>query len=180
MQQKNMPRLVLTIILAVMGTSAVYAAGQKLLSKYVLQVDSFGPITVGQTPAEASKKLGIPLLLAGPPDEDVSGCHYVYPNGKFDEVGFMVEAGRITRIDINSKTIAAKNAIHIGDDESLVKKAFPGKVKEEIHPYIGKEGKYLIVELKPGYAFVFETDRGKITHVRGGKLASVKYIEGCL
>jgi len=135
---------------------------------------------VGMAPNEASKRLGIPLTLAGPPGEDVSGCHYVYPDGKFNEVGFMVEAGRITRIDIYSKTIAASGAIHIGDDESFVKKSFPGKVREEIHPYIGKDGKYLIVELKPGYAFVFETDRGKITALRGGKLASVMYIEGCL
>ena len=175
-----MPRIARVILLAALGLDVAYAANPESLTKYILKVDSFGPVTVGMTPNEASIKLGIPLALAGPPDEDTSECHYVYPNGKFDEVGFMVEGGRITRIDIYSKAIATSGGIRIGNDEDQVKKFFTGKVKEEIHPYIGKDGKYLIVELKPPYAFVFETDRGRITAVRGGELASVKYIEGCL
>lgn len=177
-----MPRITLTILLILIAASfsAAYAAGQEFLSKYKLQVDRFGPVIVGMAPNEASKKLGIPLTLGRPPDEDDSSCLYVYPEGKFDDIGFMVEGGRITRIDIYSNTIAATGAIHVGDDESLVKKAYPGKVKEEIHPYIGKDGKYLTVEVKPGYAYVFETDRGRITTFRAGKLASAQYIEGCL
>lgn len=100
MQQINMPRIAHVILLAALGLGVAYAANPESLTKYILQVDSFGPITVGMTPNDASKKLGTPLALAGPPDEDTNGCHYVYPNGKFDEVGFMVEGGRITRIDI--------------------------------------------------------------------------------
>ncbi len=175
-----MPRITLIMLLIAACFSAAYAAGQELLSKYELQVNRFGPVTVGMAPNEASKTLGIPLTMDSPPDEDDSSCHYVYPDGKSDDIGFMVEGGRISRIDIYSKTIAATGAIHVGDDESLVKKAYPGKVKEEIHPYIGKDGKYLTVEVKPGYAYVFETDRGRITTFRAGKLASVQYIEGCL
>jgi len=174
-----MPRLTLVMFLIIVCCSAANASRQELLSKYILQADKFGPVMVGGPPDEASKTLGITLTSGVLPGEDDRSCHYVYPEGKFGDIGFMVEDGLITRIDIYSTAIAAKGTIHIGDDESLVRKVYPGKVKEEIHPYIGKDGKYLIVEVKPGYAYVFETDRGRITTFRAGKLASVKYIEGC-
>ena len=175
-----MPRIASIMLLTAVSFSAAYAAGPELLSKYQLQIDRLGPVIVGMTPDEASKKLGTPLTMGRPPDEDDSSCHYVYPDGKYDDIGFMVEDGRITRIDIYSKTIAATGAIHIGDDENLVKKNYPGKVKEEVHPYLGNDGKYFTVEVMPGYAFIFETERGRIITFRSGKLASVKYIEGCL
>ena len=92
----------------------------------------------------------------------------------------MVEDGRITRIDIISAKISSEKGIHIGDSEKAVKKAFPGKVKEEQHPYMEEDGKYLIVETKAGFGFIFETMHGKITTFRSGRLSSVRYIEGCL
>lgn len=160
--------------------STACAASREHLSKNNLELDRFGPVKVGMTPSEASTGLGIALISGNPPDEDDTACHYVYPRGEFGDIGFMVENGRITRIDVYSKIIAASGNIHVGDSESLIRKNYPGKIKEEIHPYIGEQGKYLILELKPGYAYVFETDSGRITTFRAGKLDSVKYIEGCL
>lgn len=115
-----------------------------------------------------------------PADEDDRSCHYVYPDGKSEDIGLMVQGGRITRIDIYSKRIIETHGIHIGDDERRVTKSYPGKVKEAVHPYIGKEGKYLTVELEPGYAFVFETAKGKISTFRTDTREAVQYIEGSL
>ena len=177
---KIIQRLSLPVIIIFFCIINVFAGEIEKLNTYQLEVDRYGPVQIGMTPQEASTKLGISLVPADLPSEEDIVCHYVYPEGKFDDVGFMVEYGHITRIDIYSKKISSVGAIHIGDSETAVKQAFPGKVKEEIHPYIGSEGKYLIVETKKGFAFVFETDRGKVTTFRAGRLSSVQYIEGCL
>lgn len=163
----------------VLSCASTILAGNSL-PVYELQVDRYGPVVIGMTPGEASAKLKVPLTPEGPLDEEAKACHYEYPSGDFNDIGFMVEDGHITRIDISSKRISTVSKIRIGDSEESVKKAFPGKVTEEIHPYIGEEGKYLIVETKPGYAYIFETDHGKITTFRSGRLGSVRYIEGCL
>ena len=175
-----MPRMASMMLLIAITVSAASVVGEEMLSKYKLQVDRFGPVIVGMAPDEASKKLGTPLILGRPTDEDDSACHYVYPEGKkYGDIGFMVENGRISRIDVHSGIVATSSAIHVGDNESVVKNAYPGNVEETVHPYLGKNGKYLTVEAKPGYAFIFETERGRIITFRSGKLGSVKYIEGC-
>jgi hypothetical protein len=145
-----------------------------------LKVDRYGPVVIGMTPAQASAKLGVTLFPEGPLDDEAKVCHYEYPSDDYQDIGFMVEDGHITRIDIRSIKISTETKIRIGDSEEAVTKAYPGNITEEIHPYIGKEGKYLIVAIKSGYAFIFETDREKITSFRSGRLSSVKYIEGCL
>lgn len=173
-------KLILTAILILSCVSSALAEGNVKPAKYQLEVDRYGPVVIGMTPQEASGKLGISLIPAEQPSKEELSCYYIYPDGKFDDMGFMVEDGRINRIDVYSTKVAAVGGIRIGDAEGAVKKAFPGKVTEEIHPYIGEEGKYLIVETKSGFAFVIETNNGKITTFRSGKLSSVKYIEGCL
>ncbi len=179
MPQITMPRITWLLLSTAVSFNAASAAAPESLIKYELRVDGFGPVRVGMSPSEASKKLGIPLNLGRPPDENDRSCHYVFPEGKFEDIGFMVQNGRITRIDIYSNKINASHKIRIGSNESQVKKAYLGKIRESIHPYIGKDGKYLTVEVKPGYAFVFETDRGRITTLRAGTREAVQYIEGC-
>ncbi len=178
-----MRKNLLTLAIVACCVSTVWAGTNSSIPLYVLQVDRYGPVVIGMTPDEASVKLKLPLIPEHQLDRDdkeSEACHYEYPSGDYQDIGFMVENGHITRIDVHSKKISTISKIHIGDSEESVKKAFPGKVTEEIHPYIGREGKYLIVETKPGYAFIFETDRGKITTFRSGRLSSVRYIEGCL
>jgi hypothetical protein len=173
-------KLTLIAILIAVCVSTAFAEGNVKLAKYQLEVDRYGPVLIGMTPQEGSGKLGISLIPVEQPSKEELSCYYVYPDGKFDDMGFMVQDGRITRIDVYSKKVSSTGGIRIGDAEGAVKKAFPGKVKEEIHPYIGEEGKYLIVETKRGFAFIFETNNGKITSFRSGRLSPVKYIEGCL
>ncbi len=115
-----------------------------------------------------------------PPYEEQQSCYYASPEGHSEDIGFMVEEGCITRIDVFSRKIPSVKGIRIGDSEKAVKKAFPGKVKEEPHPYLENDGKYLIVETKSGFGFIFETMRGKVTTFGSGRLTSVRYIEGCL
>lgn len=168
---------VITTILFLTGNA--FAAELKKLEKHQLQVDRIGPITVGMTAKEASAKSGIKLKEAEPSDSGNEACYYVYPDGKYGDIGFMIEEERITRIDIESRKIASVGGVRVGDTEEAVKKAFPGKVKEQVHPYIGEDGKYLVVKTMPGFGYIFETEKGKITSFRSGRFDSVQYIEGC-
>ena len=82
--------------------ATAYGDVSSSLTKYSLMTNGFGPVLVGMIPNKASEKLGIPRAMGRLPDEDDSSCHYVYPDGKFEDIGFMVQGGCITRIDIYS------------------------------------------------------------------------------
>ena len=167
------------ITIVLFATGIAFATDLKNLEKNQLQVDRIGPISVGMTAKEASEKSGIELKEAEPSDLGDEGCYYVYPDGKYGDIGFMIEEELITRIEVESRKVASAGGIRIGDTEVAVKKTFPGKVKEQVHPYIGKVGKYLIVKTKPGFGYTFETEKGKITSFRSGRFDSEQYIEGC-
>ncbi len=167
------------IAMVLFVTDLTFAADLGKLEKYQLQVDRIGPIAVGMTAKEASAKSGINLKETDPSDSGNEACNYVYPNGERGDVGFMIEEGRISRIDITSRKIASVGGIRVGDSEAAVTKAFPGKVKVQAHPYLEEDGKYLVIKINQGYGFIFETEKGKVTRFRAGRFESVQYIEGC-
>jgi hypothetical protein len=175
-----MREAVLAVVFIFCLAATAFARGKESLTKYLLQADRLGPVSIGLTPTEASAKMGIHLETSASPDEEEQSCYYVSPQGYSKDIGFMVEEGCITRIDIISRRIASVRGIRVGNSENAVKRAFPGMVKEEPHPYLEEDGKYLVIEIKPGFGFIFETLQGKITSFRSGRLSSVRYIEGCL
>lgn len=173
-------RISVAVITGLLSTSCLALAADPIeLERNQLQVDRIGPIVIGMTAKEASAKSGLSLKETEPSDSGNEACYYVYPDGKYGDVGFMIEEGRISRIDITSVRIASVGGIRIGDTEGAVKKAFPGKVQVQAHPYLGKEGKYLTIKTKPGYGVIFETEKGRVTSFRAGRIDSVQYIEGC-
>lgn len=177
-----LPALLALLTAGVLLPPDVPAAEGDAHLRFTLEVDRYGPVAVGMTPKQASAALGVSLVPIGPPelDEEAAACHYEFPRGDRSHLGFMVERGMITRIDVFSRRVASTGGIRVGDDEKAVQRAFAGKVREEPHPYLENMGKYLVVESRPGHAFIFETEHGRITSFRSGKLESVRYIEGCL
>lgn len=178
-----LPAFLALVSAGAMLPRGVAAGGPDAHLRFKLQVDRYGPVVVGMTPAQASAALGVPLAMVAPAEmgqEELDACHYEFPRGNRSDLGFMVERGTITRIDVFSRKVAATGGIRVGDGERAVVRAFAGKVREEPHPYLEDAGKYLVVEAKPGHAFIFETEKGRITSFRSGRLESVRYIEGCL
>jgi hypothetical protein len=145
-----------------------------------IHAEGFGPVKIGMTVPQASKALGTALKPVQPLDEDEIHCHYVYPDGNYRLIGFMVEGGTITRVDVHRGSYFTDTGIKVGDNEKKIYEQYKGRITEKIHPYIGKDGKYLIVDTIKEHQMIFETDRGIITSLRTGKLPSVAYIEGCL
>jgi hypothetical protein len=152
-------------------------AGEK---KFYIHSNGYGPVIIGMTVDAASNKLGIPLKYASPPDEDSIHCDYVYPNGDYKSIGFMVEDGVITRVDIYNNSVSTDKGITVGSSEKNVYQKYGKNIIEKIHPYLGKDGKYLIFTTAKNHQIIFETKKATITRFRTGKLPSVAYIEGCL
>lgn len=148
--------------------------------KYFVNKNGYGPVLIGMSVIEASKALGHELKPANPLDDDEKNCHYVYPDGDFSQIAFMVENGFITRIDVRNDSYLTDSGIKVGDSANIIGKVYNGKTTEKIHPYLGESGKYIIVDTKEGFQIIFETDHGLITSFRSGRLPSVSYIEGCL
>ncbi|MDH4120785.1 MAG: hypothetical protein OEV94_03685 [Deltaproteobacteria bacterium] len=173
------------IIPLVVWLSPALGEKTKWWAKYKLQVDRLGPVVVGMTPEEAAKATGVTFLPDEEPvGEDEISCHYIsFPpysqTHAKPEVSFMILDGRIGRIDVDTNAIPNQQGIRVGDSEEQVKKAYPGRVQESPHPYLDEIGKYLRVEVKPNYWFIFETSEGKVTSFRGGQIEAVQLIEGC-
>jgi hypothetical protein len=149
-------------------------------SDHRLDAEGYGPVKTGMTVVQASEALGDTLKPEQPLHKDETYCHYVYPDGVSEGVGFMVEGDIITRVDVYRGDYLTDTGIKVGDSEELVQMAYKGKITETAHPYLGEEGKYLIVSTIKGHRIIFETNRGVITSFRTCKLPSVAYIEGCL
>ncbi len=107
-------------------------------------------------------------------------CGYVKPKTGPKGIMIMVEKGEmISRVDINSGTVATVEGAKIGDTEDRIKSLYPGQVTVKPHKYT--DGHYLVVTPKTGgdYRLVFETDGKKVTRYRSGRLPAVEYVEGC-
>ena len=89
-----MRKILLTLVIVSCYASNVLAGTKTPLPLYELQVDRYGPVVIGMTPDEASSKLKLHLVPEGPLDQndkESQACHYEYPSGDYEDIGFMVE-----------------------------------------------------------------------------------------
>ncbi|MEO8201544.1 MAG: hypothetical protein ABI679_13535 [Gemmatimonadota bacterium] len=145
-----------------------------------VSIRGYGPIHAGMTIAEATAAGGRPLTLPAP---DGESCDMIgFAGDSSGAVRFMVIRGVIKRVDVyRDSTVKTMHGIHIGDPESRVEKAYPGRVRVEPHKY--EDGHYLIVgpsdSTDSGFEVVFETDGKQVTQYRAGQVPEVEMVEGC-
>jgi hypothetical protein len=143
----------------------------------VLDASGLGPIKLGMSVAQLASQLGEPLTEPSDPEE--RSCWYV-ESSKHPDVIFMVEDGRLRRIDVQSMRVAAPGAIRVGDSEQTVKRRFGTRVVQAPHHYGGPRDHYLTVRLNSSTAIRFETTDGKVDLFYLGGLEQVQHVEGCL
>jgi hypothetical protein len=139
--------------------------------------DGIGPIKAGMTIAEANDAANTALVASGSGE-----CFYVRTKDGPEGVSFMVENGKITRVDVaDNRDVKTFEGAGIGDTESRILTLYPQQVTVQPHKYT--TGHYLIVT--PGDVqgartrIVFETDGKLVTRFRSGLEPSVEYVEGC-
>jgi hypothetical protein len=159
-----------TALLALLLVATSFAIGDS-----VIRDDGVGPVKIGMTLAELSATLLQKL------SEDESGsenCFYVHARGH-GHVSFMIEDGRLSRIDVDAPGIATSTGIQVGDSEAHARQVYGAKLKVTEHKYVDT-GHYLTVRSADGrYGVRFETDKGKITMFYAGRYDAIQYVEGC-
>jgi hypothetical protein len=170
------------------GDSKTAAAPQDaaaVLSQTVLSADGLGSVRIGMTPAEAEAALGAAIEPRGKGD---AACWMTRrADGARSDVFYMVENGRITRIDVARlpgaaspmEPILSDKGIGIAATEDAVKAAYGDALIVQPHKY-DATGHYLIVEsADKKSALLFETAAGAVVTFRAGLHPSVDYVEAC-
>jgi len=143
---------------------------------WVLRDDGIGPIKIGMTPTQMKGALHQSL------QEEESGsenCYYVRALGH-RHLAFMIEDGKLSRIDVDARGIATSTGIQVGDSEKKVREIYGSKLAVTEHKYIDTGHYFTVRSSKPGFGIRFETDKGKIFEFYAGKYESIQYVEGCL
>jgi hypothetical protein len=144
---------------------------------WIVRDDGVGPVKIGMTLAQLRATLHQKL----PEENDAASdnCFYVRAKGH-EHIAFMIEDGKLVRIDVNAPAISTTSGLQVGDSEARVRQLYGSKVKVTPHKYVDT-GHYLTVRLQDRrYGIRFETDKGKITKYYVGTYEAIQYVEGCL
>jgi hypothetical protein len=139
----------------------------------VLSPRGYGSIYFGMKLHVAENTLGQPAT----PKYSGTGCSFVAFK-KYPRLRFMIEDGIVTRADAD-KRVKNSAGILVGTALKKVKIKHP---KAEIFPHeYDPEGHYVILNTNDNSAAILlEEGGGKITDIRAGLRAAVRYVEGCL
>jgi hypothetical protein len=146
---------------------------------WTVSVDGYGPIHAGMSLAEAGRASGRAL---GEGQLGSSECDYVFfADDSSGGVHFMVIEDTIARVDILDSAVTTSHGVKIGDTEEVVQSRYPGRVTVQPHKYT--DGHYLVVApgdgADSGGRIIFETEGGRVTTFRAGRMPEVEYVEGC-
>jgi hypothetical protein len=151
----------------------------------VVMPDGFESVQIGMSVDAAETSLGSSLDPRA--NADPEGCvQGVRVDGKDPEILYMIEGGKIVRIDVvragpeGAKPFTSEFGIGVGSTEAELERAYGAKAVQEPHPYTYDEGGHLYIVESGNNALIFETFGGKVTTFRGGAHPQVDYKESCL
>lgn len=137
-----------------------------------------GAITVGMT-VDDLKRVGGDF--ATKPNTSTAECTYVHPTNVPAGVMVMLAKGTVARVDVDSAGVISDAGIAVGDSASRVAAAYSSAVTTTPHKYV-QGGQYLTVRPTAGDAnlrMVFESEGGRITRFRSGRVPEVEFVERC-
>jgi hypothetical protein len=148
-------------------------------TSFTIAPNSFGPLRVGMTVAQAAKAMGGGF---GAPAGYSGGCGYAVLVKAPKGLAVMLDQGKIARFEVRSGGIATTEGARIGDTEARIKSLYGSAVTSAPHKYL-QGGHYLTVTPPAGaegaYKIIFETDGKQVTEFRSGKSPEVEQVERC-
>jgi len=147
-------------------------------TSFTIAPDSYGPLRVGMTVAQAASALGGGFAA---PKGYSGGCGYAVLVKAPTGLAVMLNDGKIARFEIRKGGIKTADGARIGDSETRIKSLYAGRVTSTPHKYV-TGGHYLTVAppgSDTGNRIVFETDGSKVTEYRSGKTPEVEQVERC-
>lgn len=117
-----------------------------------------------------------------PPANPTAECSYVRPGATPPGVLVMLARGQVARVDIDSAGVASDAGVSVGDSAARVTEAYAGRVTATPHKYV-PGGQYLTVRstspADSARRMVFETENGRVTRFRSGRVPEVEWVERC-
>ena len=144
---------------------------------FAVSADAAGPIRVGMSVADLKNAAGD----LTPPPNATAECAYVHPASAPPGVLAMLAKGVVARIDVDSSGVATAEGVAVGDTVSKVNEAYAGRVTTTPHKYV-HGGQYLTVKPaapQDSLRIVFESEAGRITRYRVGRIPQVEWVERC-
>ena len=144
---------------------------------FTVSADAAGPIRIGMSVADLQNAAG----AITPPPNAAAECAYVHPASAPPGVLAMLTKGVVARIDVDSAGVATAEGIAVGDSASKVNEAYAGRVTATPHKYV-QGGQYLTVKPsapQDSLRIVFESEAGRITRYRVGRVPQVEWVERC-
>jgi len=139
--------------------------------------DGIGAIRVGMTLDELRRVAG-----DMPPANSGADCRYVRPSAVPPGVSVMLARGQVARVDVDSSGVHSDAGVGVGDSARRVTDAYAGRLTEVPHKYV-PGGQYLEVRsTSPADSLrrmVFETENGRVTRFRSGRVPEVEWVERC-
>ena len=109
-------------------------------------------------------------------------CSYVRPASLPAGVSVMLANGRTARIDVDSTGVRTDAGISVGDSSAAVLRAYAGRVTTTPHKYV-PGGEYITVRsaspTDSALRIVFESEAGRVTRYRTGRVPEVEWVERC-
>ena len=145
---------------------------------WTISLDGVGPVRFGMALAAAQGALGDSLIVVPRGGE----CGFTVPRGAPAGVRFMVEQGKVVRVDVDSSGVRTAAGAEVGMAEADVRSRYPVGLRVQQHKYDPK-GRYLVVQgTEPADSarrLIFETDGQRVVRYRAGITPAVEYVEGC-
>lgn len=168
-------------ILAALAAAYLASCGAEP-SRNVLTPNGLGPVKAGMTVQQAEEALRAKLTTLKA--EEPEACRYAFrADGTAPAVGYMIIGRHIQRIDIFANRaqptpVLSDKGFGIGSPEQAVAAAYGAALQNMPHPYLPETGRILRVGAGDA-ALVFETENGKVTSFRAGRVPFVDYKEHC-
>lgn len=145
---------------------------------WFLTTKGYGPVKAGMTIAEAQSLLNFKLNTFENRPIDTE-CDYVSETGRYEEgVNYMIQEGKITRIDVSDSAITTKSGAKVGDSTEKLKEIFGSQLEIEPHKYDEAGFYYYIWENDKNYGVKFEIADDKVRQIYVGD-KTIEWVEGC-
>lgn len=144
---------------------------------HVMTLNGLGPLRIGTPAAELTARH---RAVSGEayPDPEVDCAYWTSP--LYPGVQMMVSGGRLVRIETEDRRYRTPGGARVGMREAKLRALYGSRMRVEPHPYMGPEGKYLIVRARSEpLGLIVETWDGRARSIRVGYWPSVQLIEGC-
>lgn len=143
----------------------------------LMTLNGLGPLRIG-TPASELRTRFRAVPGEPYPDPEVDCAHWASP--LYPGLQMMVSGGRLVRIETQDRRYRTPGGARVGLPEADLRARYGARMRVEPHPYMGPEGKYLIVRARrEPLGLIVETWDGRARSIRVGYWRSVQLIEGC-